>query len=192
MALNWTMLSPDRSPIPLPHEQTITTIDSGAELGITIPDAPPTASASAGGSGGSKKLREVGRIWVTDKRLIFVANIQSPKPPFESFSVLLPSIQSTKFEQPYFGANFLTLEVKPASDGGLTEGTKVEIRLRDQGLFGFASLLEKARERAIYMKRSQLAEEDNLPQYTSPRDESPARTPQPILPPGEAPPGYDE
>ena len=69
MALNCVMLSPARSPIPLPHELTIRTLDSGVELTVLIPDAPPSAAASAGGSGGSRKLRETGRMWLTDQRV---------------------------------------------------------------------------------------------------------------------------
>ena len=70
MALNWTMLKHDRSPIPLPNEQTITSIETGADLSLTIPDVPPTTSSStAGGSGGVKKLKAFGRIWLTDQRV---------------------------------------------------------------------------------------------------------------------------
>lgn len=68
MALNWAMLKEDHSPVPLPNEQTITTINS-AELVVNIPDAPPTTNTNAGGAGGSKKLKEVGRIWLTDQRV---------------------------------------------------------------------------------------------------------------------------
>ena len=69
MALNWTMLNADRSLVPLPHEQTITTIDSGVELVLNIPDAPPSSSASAGGSGGKKTMKEKVRLWLTDQRV---------------------------------------------------------------------------------------------------------------------------
>lgn len=69
MALNWTMLGPDRTPVPLPRESTVTSIESGAEIAITIPDAPPSGSSSSGGSGGSKKLKEEGRAYLTDQRV---------------------------------------------------------------------------------------------------------------------------
>ena len=70
MALNWTMLKHDRSPIPLPNEHTITSIETGADLSLTVPDVPPTTSSStAGGSGGAKKLKASGRIWLTDQRV---------------------------------------------------------------------------------------------------------------------------
>jgi hypothetical protein len=69
MALNWTMLNPNRSPIPLPNEQAIITVSSGAELSLTVPDTPPTQSASAGGSGGAKNLKGSGGVWLTDQRV---------------------------------------------------------------------------------------------------------------------------
>jgi hypothetical protein len=70
MALNWTMLSEGtRTPVPLPHEMTIVTVESGGELSLTIPDAPPAGSSSSGGSGGARKLKATGRFWVTDHRV---------------------------------------------------------------------------------------------------------------------------
>jgi hypothetical protein len=69
MALNWAMLDDTRSPVPIAHEMTITTIESGAELTLTIPDAPPAGTSASGGSGGSKKLKETGRMWITDQRV---------------------------------------------------------------------------------------------------------------------------
>ncbi|KAF8638552.1 hypothetical protein AX17_002095 [Amanita inopinata Kibby_2008] len=166
MALNWTMLSPDRSPIPLPNEMTITNVNSGVELSLTVPDVPPTgAAASSGGSGGAKKYKALGRIWLTDQRLVFTS---PPNNAFDSLSVLLPSILSTRFEQPTFGPNYLTFEVKPSPGGGLTEGTSVVLRFKDRAMFEFVTLLEKTRERAIYMKRQVSEDEEGLPSYSEP------------------------
>ncbi|KAI0080774.1 hypothetical protein K474DRAFT_95913 [Panus rudis PR-1116 ss-1] len=157
MSLNWAMLSPDRSPIPLPDELIIRTVDSGVELSLTVPNGPSN-------SGGSKKLKEVGRLWLTDQRIVFVADLAkgSAKPSFESLSVPLTSLISTRFEQPFLGANFLAVDIKPVPEGGLTDGTKAEIRFKDKGLFEFAMSLDKTRERAIYMKRQQLEDEEGL------------------------------
>jgi hypothetical protein len=47
----------------------------------------------------------------------------------------------------------------------LTDGTLVELRFRDRAMFEFVSLLEKARERAIYMKRQGAEDEEGLRQY---------------------------
>ncbi len=68
MALNWTMLDSQRSPIPLPHELIIRTV-SAAEVTVSVPNAPPTSSSTSGGSGGEKKLVGNGKIWLTDNRV---------------------------------------------------------------------------------------------------------------------------
>ena len=69
MSLNWAMLKSDRSPVPLKNEMTVTTIDSGVDLTMTIPDVPPSNSSSAGGSGGARRLKAMGKIWLTDQRV---------------------------------------------------------------------------------------------------------------------------
>ncbi|KAG6857010.1 hypothetical protein H0H87_011104 [Tephrocybe sp. NHM501043] len=170
MALNWTMLSPNRSPVPLPHEMTITTIDSGVDLTLHIPDSVPVGNETAGGSGGIKKLKALGKAWLTDQRLIFTSDTAGAS--FESLSVPLHAILSTKFEQPTFGTNYLSFEIKPSAEGGLTTGTKAELRFNHRAMFEFVSLLEKTRERAIYMKRQSAEEEEGLPTYTSPAETS--------------------
>ena len=80
----------------------------------------------------------------------------------DSLSVPLHSILLTKFEQPTFASNYLTFEIKPTPGGGLTNGTNVEVRFKDRAMFEFVSLLEKARERAIYMTRQLRDEEEGL------------------------------
>ena len=62
--------------------------------------------------------------------------------------------------QPTFFANYLAIDIKPSPGGGLAEGTKVEIRFKDQAMFGFVSTLEKLRERALFMKRESAMGED--------------------------------
>jgi hypothetical protein len=196
MALNWVMLNPNRIPVPLPQEMTVTTIDSGVEISLTIPDVPPTGASNAGGSGGIKKLKAYGKLYLTDQRvrrttrlllihipktdrrgdtflLSFCGDAQhtlqfifiSDSPAFESLSVPLHALLSTRFEQPAFGANYLSFEIRPSPEGGLTDGTLVELRFRDRAMFEFVSLLEKARERAIYMKRQGAEDEEGLRQY---------------------------
>lgn len=95
-------------------------------------------------------------------QLIFVA---TPVPAgtvaaFESLSVPLHCLLSTNYEQPLLGSNYLLMEIKPTADGGLTAGTKAEIRLRDQPLFQLVSVLNKTRERAVYMQRQPIEEDD--------------------------------
>jgi hypothetical protein len=63
------MLSPDRTPVPLPGELTIMTIESGAEVSVIIPDIPPTGSSTSGGSGGGRKLNGMGKLFLTDQRV---------------------------------------------------------------------------------------------------------------------------
>ncbi|KAF8076814.1 hypothetical protein FPV67DRAFT_1406817 [Lyophyllum atratum] len=189
MALNWTMLNPNRSPVPLPNEMTITTVDTGVEVSLTIPDTTPTGASTAGGSGGSRKLKAMGKVWLTDQRLIFTGDAGAS---FESLSVPLHAVLSTKFEQPTFGANFLAFEVKPSDGGGLSSGTKAELRFKDRAMFEFVSLLEKTRERAIYMKRQAAEDEEGLPTYTTPAESSSASSVSLSMgPPVGAPPGYN-
>ena len=69
MSLNWAMLNPNRSPVPLKNEMTITTINSGVDLALAIPNVPPSTSSSAGGSGGVRRLKAMGQIWLTDQRV---------------------------------------------------------------------------------------------------------------------------
>lgn len=94
-----------------------------------------------------------------------MANSPSPtagQPTFDSLTIPLTAILSTKFEQPYFGQNYLVLEIRPTPNGGLTNGTKAEIRFKDKAMFEFASVLEKTRERHIYMRRQSADEEEGL------------------------------
>lgn len=106
-------------------------------------------------------------------QLIFVSSLPQssasstgPKPSFESLTIPLPSILSTKFEQPYFGPNYLTLDIRPSPEGGLNDGTKAELRFKDKGLFEFVGTLEKTRERAIYMRRQSAEDEEGLRAYS--------------------------
>jgi hypothetical protein len=94
-------------------------------------------------------------------QLIFVAilGLSRESPDIDSFSVPLTSLFTTKFHQPLWGGNYLELEIIPSPEGGLTHGTKAEIRLKDTGLFHFASALDKTRERAVEARRNHNLEE---------------------------------
>ncbi|KAJ8087183.1 hypothetical protein AAF712_002721 [Marasmius tenuissimus] len=162
MALNCAMLNQTREPIPLPDEMFINTVDSGAEVVLNIPDDSPDPS-------GSQKMKAMGRVWLTDQRLLFTS---SPDSSFDSLSIPLPSILSTRFEQPTFGSNYLYFEVKPSGGGGLTDGTNLQLRFKNRAMFEFVALLEKTRERAIYMKRQAAQDEDGPPTYTLPEESS--------------------
>ncbi|KAG8947829.1 hypothetical protein FRC00_008911, partial [Tulasnella sp. 408] len=135
MALNWTMLSEYRTPVPLPNEGTISK-ETDVDITLQIPDAPPSGSATSGGSGGAgHTLKSTGTIWLSNQRFIFVVPILPPSSTtaapgstdrIESLSIPWHLIVSTKFEQPFFSANYLKLEVYPVPDGGLSPGTVVE------------------------------------------------------------------
>ncbi|KAL4081512.1 hypothetical protein V8B97DRAFT_45447 [Scleroderma yunnanense] len=162
MALNWVMFDAIRNPLPLQGEITITTV-SDVECTLIIPDVAPQTSAGTGGAGPSK-MKEYGMIHLTDKRLIFTSQPSGSKAKlsFESLTLPLESILSSKFEQPFFSSNYLVLSVKPSLGGGLTHGTSLEVRTLKTGLFSFVSILEKTRERAGYMKRHSMDDEENL------------------------------
>ena len=69
MALNWTMLNPNRTPVPLPNEMTITTIDSGVEVSLTIPQSTSSSSSSTAGSAVPAKRKATGKAYLTDQRV---------------------------------------------------------------------------------------------------------------------------
>ncbi|KIJ69907.1 hypothetical protein HYDPIDRAFT_78615 [Hydnomerulius pinastri MD-312] len=184
MALNWVTVV-ESNPLLLQGEEFIETVDQ-VKCNITIPDAPPsTSSAASGGTGGLKKLEGVGRLDLTNQRLIWTSPSDA-RSTFKSLTIPLASILSSKFEQPIFGANYLVLSIKPTPEGGLTEGTTLEIRFLNTGMFRFVGTLEKTREKAIYMRRRSMEDEENLPEYSSPSTSAggPATY-------GDMPPGYD-
>ncbi|KAF8602589.1 hypothetical protein BDV93DRAFT_523961, partial [Ceratobasidium sp. AG-I] len=175
MSLNWVMLDARKEPVPLPQERTLSSTP-GAELTVHIPPAPPQGDAPSGGNGGAPQvLKATGRVWLTTERFIFVASLQvqstsllaflplpisnaiSPAPttntPLESLSLPWLSVLSTAFTQPYFGANYLAMDVKPAPDGGLAFGTRVEVRFSELGMFEFVRQLEGVRAKAIERAR---------------------------------------
>lgn len=188
MALNWAMIDEGRNPVPLPFEMNIKHMDD-TDLSITIPDGPLSGPATSGGSGGTKKLKSTGKAMLTDQRVeqdahhpsarvrsllifrypspqfIFVSDVSKSgktAPSFESLSVPLSSIISTDFQQPLLGSNFLVMLISPSPEGGLTDGTKAEVRCSGR-LFQFAAALDKTRERAVEAMRNQDPElEDGL------------------------------
>jgi hypothetical protein len=98
-------------------------------------------------------------------QVIFISDVSKTgktAPPFESLSVPLSSMISTSFQQPLLGSNFLAMSISPSPEGGLTDGTKAEVRCSGR-LFEFAAALDKTRERAVEaMKNQDLELEDGL------------------------------
>lgn len=109
-------------------------------------------------------MARVGSLLILPK-FIFVSDASGAgkkAPAFESLSVPLHSIVSTSFQQPLLGSNFLAMSISPSPEGGLTNGTKAEVRSSGR-LFEFAAGLEKSRERAVEAMRNQDPElEDGL------------------------------
>ncbi|KAG8959527.1 hypothetical protein FRC03_007868 [Tulasnella sp. 419] len=74
---------------------------------------------------------------------------------------------STSFVQPFFSANYLSLQVHPTPQGGLSNGTTVEIRFKDRGMFQWVSMLDATRSQALLQKREERLGEP-LPLYEPP------------------------
>ncbi|GJJ07070.1 hypothetical protein Clacol_001269 [Clathrus columnatus] len=182
MALNWTMIDESRRYVPLQDERNVMNVDQ-AELLLIVP-------GEVGGASNPKRLKENGSIWLTDQRLIFVKT-GSGDSLIDTLSVPLLSVLSTSFVQPTFAANYLAIDIRPSVGGGLTEGTKAEIRFKDHPMFGFVSALDKLRERAVFMKRESAYLGEDLPMYSS-QAASGANSPRAsTIAPVEPPPGYD-
>ncbi|QRV73304.1 hypothetical protein RhiJN_01318 [Ceratobasidium sp. AG-Ba] len=193
MSLNWVMLDATREPVPLPHERLLSTVRN-VDTTVALPNPPRT-------------LRATGTVWLTTERFVFVASHQSqsaslfalvsqalpasikpedttdPSVKLESLSLPWLSVLSTSFVQPYFAANYLSMDVKPAPDGGLELGTRVEVRLSDQGMFEFIKRVENTRARAIEKAREARLG-DPLPEYQQPPTSAPPPQPEDDLPPG--------
>ncbi|KIM63698.1 hypothetical protein SCLCIDRAFT_1214089 [Scleroderma citrinum Foug A] len=185
MALNWVMFDAIHNPVPLQGEINITTV-SDVECTLVIPDVSPQTSSAGAGASGPSRMKECGTIHLTDKRLIFTSQPSGSKAKlaFESLTLPLECILSSKFEQPFFGSNFLVLSINPSPGGGLTHGTTLEARTLKTGLFSFVGILEKTRERAVYMKRHSMDDDENLPAYTSPSSMPAASSSNYDMPPG--------
>eukprot|EP00330_Aristerostoma_sp_ATCC50986_P000939 CAMPEP_0114587480 /NCGR_PEP_ID=MMETSP0125-20121206/10432_1 /TAXON_ID=485358 ORGANISM="Aristerostoma sp., Strain ATCC 50986" /NCGR_SAMPLE_ID=MMETSP0125 /ASSEMBLY_ACC=CAM_ASM_000245 /LENGTH=116 /DNA_ID=CAMNT_0001783417 /DNA_START=42 /DNA_END=392 /DNA_ORIENTATION=- len=61
---------------------------------------------------GFSKKKGKGTLYVTTARLVFV-NKNHAKDSFKSFDMPMLNIYDEKFEQPIFGANYLSIKVKP-------------------------------------------------------------------------------
>ncbi|KAG8683866.1 hypothetical protein FRC11_012963 [Ceratobasidium sp. 423] len=197
MSLNWVMLDERRRPVPLPNERTITTIPN-VQLTVHIPT--PTDNTST-----TQTLTASGDIWLTSDRFVFIASPQSqstslglftlvsqaissvpaneaPTTKLESLSLPWVYVLSTSFVQPYFAANYLAMDVRPAEGGGLALGTKAEVRLTDRGMFEFIGMVDGIRSKAIERAREARLGEP-LPVYNQPQ-------PGTVPPTEDLPPGY--
>jgi len=146
--------------------------EPNADLLLSCNPPETNQAPSAKGKAKDNNLKATGTVYVTDQRLVFVSSAFGQPGSFDTFSVQHLSVLSIQYQQPYFGSNYIALDIKPASGGGLTEGTKVELRLKDKGLFELSGALEKSREMALYKKRDEMLNQPDLPLYTSSQDNS--------------------
>ncbi|KAF8725060.1 female pronucleus assembly, partial [Rhizoctonia solani] len=198
MSLNWVMLDERKKPVPLPNERNISTVPN-AQLTVHIPNS------SDNGTNLTQTITASGDVWLTSHRFVFVAAPESQSTSLGLFALVshvissapanetsgtkletlsLPwlSVLSTSFAQPYFGANYLAMDVRPAEGGGLVLGTKVEVRLTDRGMFEFINMVEGIRNKAIERAREARLGEP-LPIYNQPQ-------PSVVPPTDDLPPGY--
>ncbi|PIL37514.1 hypothetical protein GSI_01208 [Ganoderma sinense ZZ0214-1] len=166
MSLNTVTLSPARTPTPLQDEVDIRHVDA-IEYTITLP---------------SKKLEGKGKIFLTDLRLILVADV--PTDGFETLAAPHTALLSVKAEAPrlnLFSPPRIVVEVKPSPGGGGGLGdapARVEFRLvrgGDKDAFhSFAGALDKTRERAVNRSRANPEDEFDLREWPP--------SPPPLLP----------
>ncbi|QRW02343.1 hypothetical protein RhiLY_01341 [Ceratobasidium sp. AG-Ba] len=148
MSLNWVMLDATREPVPLPHERLLSTDTPGNGDRVADDRAvclcrftpKPIRIPVCAGLTSSTRLHQTRR-HDRSQRQTRVA--------LSAMAICAP----TSFVQPYFAANYLSMDVKPAPDGGLELGTRVEVRLSDQGMFEFIKRVENTRARAIEKAR---------------------------------------
>ncbi|EJF62250.1 hypothetical protein BD309DRAFT_954220 [Dichomitus squalens] len=187
MSLNKAVLSPAHTPIPLQDEMHLREVE-GAEFVITLPDAS------------SKELKGKGKVFLTDLRLILVADKDKDGRTdngFETLAVSHASILAVKSESPripVFGNGpRILLEIKPSPGGGLPEGTtRVEIRKGDKdAIASFASAIDKTRERTVNKSRALAEDDQDLPEYGGPGPSSSSTTYVTADVPSDAPPGYE-
>lgn len=190
MSINWVELNERKQPIPI-NDEVIVRSEPNADLVLSFnPPNPPDANRAPSGKGKAKAnaLEATGTVYVTDERvswfllwflltiphshsyhpsiqLVFVSSAFGQAGSFDTFSVQLLSLLSIQYQQPYFGSNYLALDIKPSPGGGLTEGAKAELRLKDKGLFELSGTLEKSRERALYKKRDEMLNQPQLREY---------------------------
>jgi len=64
------------------------------------------------------KLWGRGCFFLSTKRIVFVASDRACRQDFKSFEIPLPRLLSPKFNQPIFGANYLSGKVQPVDEAG--------------------------------------------------------------------------
>ncbi|GAA96116.1 uncharacterized protein L969DRAFT_100633 [Mixia osmundae IAM 14324] len=163
MSLNWAMLTPDgRQPVPLPGESFVISLDS-IDVSIQAASADRTVAAPE-----SREMRARGRLWLSPRRVVFVASSgnASTSSELRSFSVPLTKLHDMRYVQPYFSANRMDACVVPVPGGGLSTPQLLKIIFSGSPGFKFYELLQDAKSRASAGNSN--AEGEALPLYEPP------------------------
>ncbi|KAG8819408.1 hypothetical protein FRC17_010462 [Serendipita sp. 399] len=211
MSINWVELTQSNRPLPIDPERFLPSHTElvGASLKIIVP--PPTSlSGSDAPVLKASELQASGTAYLSDMRLVFISNTprETPGPvSFSTFSIAYPNILGLKYEQPWFGGNYIELVIRPVQDGGLATGSVVKCQLRvdGRGLYEFSAALaacmnaERNKRMEANTLREYLAIGPYIPRwiliattavYTPPANQN-SRTAQTSIPdPNELPPGY--
>ncbi|CAG8703615.1 14123_t:CDS:2 [Acaulospora colombiana] len=160
MSINWVELNQADGPLPIGQERFMPPWLAGARFKISIPG--PVEVDSVSNANNFIDLNATGTVFLSDMRLVFVSNDPRKEPTptsFSSFSVHYSDILGNKYEQPWFGGNYVELIVKPIPEGGLLRRpgsvAKVQIRTDGAGLYQFSTTLN-ARMQAAYLKKQEV------------------------------------
>ncbi|SCZ92067.1 BZ3500_MvSof-1268-A1-R1_Chr5-3g08314 [Microbotryum saponariae] len=149
-SLNWVMLSPSRSPIPLPSEKVLHTIGS---VSISLfPCAPGSAPNAKPTPASSESKSDKGTLYATNKRVVYVSTVarEGKGTTVDSLSVPWQSFVDGRFVQPWFGANYyeaLCLPDPRSTDSGISTPHLSRFYFNEAGGYQFYEICEEMKAR---------------------------------------------
>ncbi|KDE04062.1 hypothetical protein MVLG_05501 [Microbotryum lychnidis-dioicae p1A1 Lamole] len=148
-SLNWVMLSPTRSPIPLPSEKVLHTVPS---VSISLFPCPPGSAPNANPTPPSSESKsDKGNLYATNKRVVYVSTVaQEGKGRVDSFSVPWQGFVDGRFVQPWFGANYyeaLCLPDPRSTDSGISTPHLSRFYFNEAGGYQFYEICEEMKAR---------------------------------------------
>ncbi|KAK4051271.1 hypothetical protein OIO90_004752 [Microbotryomycetes sp. JL221] len=175
-SLNWTMLSRERKPMPLPHEKFMSPAIHGVvlrlyklPLGANMSYKPPASDVR----------KATGTVYLSNKRVMFVSRDQQLQQQsdhnrnddnalIDTFAVPYTHLYDGRFVQPWFGANYYEASCVAAPGGGLQPSTTyaVTFTFNDSGGFDFYQTVEEMKQRLGADGTS--TPQESLPLYTPP------------------------